>query len=138
MYGHSPSSCPDTVTMAFREPHLLEQLIPPSVRLEFGIATHTPLGVGGRLPQDNADIIMEVPETEEAIRAALVAAGEKPMICQEKGKREKKEMMENKKKLQKIADACGKKLVYVKDSNTTLATIVKPKVVAKKKGAETL
>ena len=71
-------------------------------------------------------VIMEVPETEEAIRAALIAAGEKPMICQEKGRREKREMMENKKKLQKIADVLGKKLVYVKDSVgilTTSATI---------------
>ena len=56
---------------------------------------------------------MEVPETEEAIRAAIIAAGEKPMICQKKGIAEKKEMTENKKKLQRIADAAGKKLVYV-------------------------
>ena len=57
---------------------------------------------------------MEVPETEEAIRAAIIAAGEKPMICHQlKGVREKKEMTENKKKLQRIADAAGKKLVYI-------------------------
>jgi hypothetical protein len=68
--------------------------------------------LGIRAPEAKRDIIMEIPETEEAIRAALIAAGEKPMICQEKGRREKREMTENKKKLQKIADASGKKLVY--------------------------
>jgi hypothetical protein len=61
---------------------------------------------------------MEVPENEEAIRAALVAAGEKPMICQQKGRSEKKEIMENKKRLQKIADLYGRKLVFIKEPPT--------------------
>ena len=59
---------------------------------------------------------MEIPENEEAIRAALVAAGEKPMICQQKGRIEKKEIIENKKRLQKIASIYGQKLVFVKDT----------------------
>jgi hypothetical protein len=82
-------------------------------------------------------MIMEVAETEDAIRAALVAAGEKPMICQEKGRREKREMMENKKKLQKIADAAGKKLIYVKDSTTVLVAPTKPKKLVIRKAGET-
>lgn len=80
---------------------------------------------------------MEVPETEEAIRAALIAVGEKPMICQEKGRKEKREMTENKKKLQKIADAAGKKLVYVKDSMTVLTVPTKTKKILIKKTGET-
>jgi hypothetical protein len=104
----------------------MEQLIPPSLLAEINIQSHTPR-MSHRIPEAATQMIMEVPETEEAIRAALVAAGEKPMICQEKGRREKREMMENKKKLQKIADTAGKKLVYVKDSTTILEAPEKPK-----------
>ena len=57
---------------------------------------------------------MEIPETDDALRAALIAAGVKPMICQEKGKKENKELNENKKRLQKVADKAGCKLVFVK------------------------
>ena len=124
-YGHSPIGCPDTLSRVYREPHCIEQLIPPSLLAEFDIRSHTPL-LSHKIMDAPRTVIMEVPETEEAIRAALIAAGEKPMICQEKGRREKREMMENKKKLQKIADVLGKKLVYVKDSVgilTTSATI---------------
>lgn len=56
---------------------------------------------------------MEVPETDEAVRAALLMVGVKPMICQEKGKKENKELTENKKRLQVVADAAGRKLVFV-------------------------
>ena len=120
IYGHSPTSCPDIVTQAYRKPHLMEQLIPASVLMEYNIQTQTPLK-NARIPEMPRKFIMEVPENESAIRAAILAAGEKPMICQEKGKREKKEMLENKKKLQKIADAAGRKLVFVKDSETKLS-----------------
>jgi hypothetical protein len=115
----------------------MEQLIPPSVLLEYNIRSQTPLLNCDRRVEEPREVIMEVPETEEAIRAFLIAAGEKPMICQEKGKREKKEMIENKKKLQKIADAAGKKLVYVKDFNTILVTPPAPKRVSSKKAQET-
>jgi hypothetical protein len=56
---------------------------------------------------------MEVPDTEDGLRAALHAAGVKPMICQEKGKKDKKEITVNKKKLQVVADKCGRKLVFI-------------------------
>jgi hypothetical protein len=59
---------------------------------------------------------MEIPETDDALRAALIAAGVKPMICQEKGKKENKELNENKKRLQKVADKAGRKLIFVKQS----------------------
>jgi len=135
-YGHSPTACPDTVTRAYREPHLIEQLIPPALLAEFNIQSQTPL-LSHRVPEPETQMIMEVAETEDAIRAALVAAGEKPMICQEKGRREKREMMENKKKLQKIADAAGKKLIYVKDSTTVLVAPTKPKKLVIRKAGET-
>lgn len=112
----------------------MEQLIPPSLLTEFNITSYTPL-TAPRNPDPPRDVLVCIPETEEAIRAALVAYGEKPMICQEKGRREKKEMTENKKKLQKIVDAAGKKLVYVKDTSTILAAPPKPKKPVAGKGA---
>jgi predicted Zn-ribbon and HTH transcriptional regulator len=57
--------------------------------------------------------IMEIPDTDDGLRAALMAAGVKPMICQEKGKKENKELVENKKRLQKVADKMGMKLVFI-------------------------
>ena len=125
-YGHNQHNCPEGALM-HREPLYLEQLIPASAILEHGITSSTPL------PQRTTikvltKPIMEVPETEEAIRAALVAAGEKPMICQQKGRAEKKEMIENKKRLQKVADIYGRKLVYVADPSKPLSTVpVRPK-----------
>lgn len=134
-YGHSPANCPDTGSRAFRVPQFMEQLVPPSLLAEFNIQSQTPL-LSSRVPEKPRENIMEVPETEEAIRAALMAAGERPMICQEKGRREKREMMENKKKLQKIADAAGKKLVYVSDSSAVVTAPTKQKKNLIKKAAE--
>lgn len=113
MSGHSPASCPDTMTIANREPKYLEQLIPAYLILKYNIQTQTPFK-NIYITQIKHQSIMEVPEDEMSIRAAIQAAGEKPMICQDKGKREKKEMIENKKKLQKIADILGKKLIFIR------------------------
>jgi hypothetical protein len=55
---------------------------------------------------------MEVPETEEALRTILRAHNIDPMICQKKGKEDKKELKENKKRLQKLADGLGRRLVF--------------------------
>jgi len=110
-YGHNQHNCPEEAAMMYREPLYLEQLIPASAAIEYKITSKTPLPVKPTI-KVAARLIMEVPETEEAIRAALVAAGEKPMICQQKGRAEKKEMIENKKRLQKIADIYGRKLIY--------------------------
>ena len=114
MYGHNPSNCPDSVAQAHRKPRYLEQLLPPSVLIRYNIQTKTLLP-NTKIPEIREEFIMEIPENEAAIRAALIAAGEKPMICQEKGRKEKKELIENKKRLQKVADIAGKKLVYVRD-----------------------
>jgi hypothetical protein len=37
------------------------------------------------------------------------------MICQDKGKKENKEMTENKLRLQKVATAAGRKLIFIPD-----------------------
>jgi len=113
VYGHNEYNCPDAEGLLEREPLYLEQLIPPSLAIDYKIQSKTLLTTKPpvRVPQKP---IMEIPENEEAIRAALVAAGEKPMICQQKGRMEKKEIIENKKRLQKIADIYGRRLVFVK------------------------
>ena len=120
VYGHNQHNCPDQDAMMEREPLYLEQLIPSSLAIDYKIQSRTPLATQPtiRAPQKP---IMEVPENEEAIRAALVAAGEKPMICQQKGRLEKKEIFENKKRLQKIADIYGRKLVFVKETKKSTA-----------------
>jgi hypothetical protein len=112
-YGHSPATCPDRITRSFRQPQFIEQLMPSTLLEQYGITTCTPLPalVGAPVPLPPA--ILEIPETDEALRAAVLAAGGKPMICQERGRVEKKELAENKKRLQKLADAKGQRIVFV-------------------------
>jgi hypothetical protein len=112
-YGHSPANCPDGVTRAYREPQFVEQLIPSSLIEQYGIISQSPLP-GVPSPQKAKEFLMEIPETDEGLRAALTAAGVKPMICQEKGKKENREITENKKRLQKVADKAGRKLIFIK------------------------
>jgi hypothetical protein len=122
IYGHSPDDCPDIGAAAFREPEFMEQLVPASLLAEFNITSRTPLNVK-RIPDFTVhQKIVQVAETEDAIRAALVSYGEKPMICQGKGKREKRELIENKKKLQKIMTAAGKRLIFVKEDCAVVAS----------------
>ena len=116
-YGHTHSACPDILTKAYREPQFVEQLIPPSIIESYGIKTQTPLPGNHIISAKMQEHLMEVPETDDALRAALLAAGVKPMICQEKGKKENKELIENKKRLQKVADKVGRKLVFIPDPN---------------------
>lgn len=111
-YGHSPSCCPDGVTRAYREPQFVEQLIPPSLIEQYGIKTRSPIP-GVPEPVKAKEWLLEVAETEDALRAVLTAAGVKPMICQEKGKSNQREITENKKRLQKVADKAGRKLVFL-------------------------
>jgi hypothetical protein len=90
----------------------VEQFIPAGLLEEYGIATCTPLPALAATRTAPA-AILEIPENDEALRAAVIAAGGKPMICQEKGKSEKRELAENKKRLQKLADAKGQRLVFL-------------------------
>ena len=91
----------------------MEQLIPASLMEQYGVTTRSPLPMHPLTTGAAQEVLMEVPETDEAVRAALLMVGVKPMICQEKGKKENKELTENKKRLQVVADAAGRKLVFV-------------------------
>jgi len=77
---------------------------------------------------------MEVPDTDEAVRAALQMVGVKPMICQEKGKKENKDFIENKKRLQKVADELVRKLIFV-GSGEVKKPVAKPAAAKKGKTA---
>lgn len=110
-YGHAPAECRDSAILADRQPRFLEQLVAPSLLEMYGIHTRTPLE--GATPLLTAtDDILEVPETEEALRTILRAYNVDPMICQKKGREDKKEIKENKKRLQKLADSLGRRLVF--------------------------
>ena len=117
VYGHNEHNCPDEGAMTEREPLYLEQLIPSSLAIDYNVQSKTLLMTKPPI-RVRQKPIMEIPENEEAIRAALVAAGEKPMICQQKGRIEKKEIIENKKRLQKIADIYGRRLIFVRHAPT--------------------
>lgn len=112
-YGHTPSNCPDVTTRSFREPQFVEQLIPPSLMEKHRIITKTLLNPASAVGK--GDWLMEVPDTDEGLRAALMAAGVKPMICQGNGRSTGKEITENKQRLQKVATAAGRKLVFIPD-----------------------
>lgn len=58
-----------------------------------------------------------VPDDEACIKAALIVNGGTPMICQEKGKRERREYNENKKRLIALTKSKGQILV-LKDEGT--------------------
>ena len=110
--GHSPGECRDTAILGFRKPQFVEQLIPASVLELYQIRSRTPIADSDPVTPGPEDVL-EVPETEEALRATLTFYGVKPMICQEKGKTDKKEIKENKKRLQAVADSLGRKLIFV-------------------------
>ena len=112
-YGHSPANCPDEITQVYREPQFVEQLVPGVLLEQYGIQTRTVLPEFTAAVLTATERILEIPETDDGLRAALMAAGVKPMICQEKGKKENKELVENKKRMQKVADKAGVKLVFI-------------------------
>ncbi len=58
-------------------------------------------------------MVWEVHDSEESLRAILTNLGVKPMICQEKGKKEQRELKENKKRLQAIADQRRIKILWI-------------------------
>lgn len=114
-YGHTSSSCPDVTTRIFREPEFMEQLIPPSLVEKYRINTQTKLDTERAVHSMTKEWLLEVPDTDEGLRAALIAAGVKPMICQAQGKKENKEITENKQRLQNAATGAGRRLVFIPD-----------------------
>ncbi len=112
-YGHSPAGCPDTVTRGYREPQYVEQLLPASLLESYNIRTQTPLENAPANLTPEEPMVWEVHDSEESLRATLTNLGVKPMICQEKGKKEQRELKENKKRLQAIADQRRIKILWI-------------------------
>jgi hypothetical protein len=108
VYGHSPAGCPDTVTHSFRVPQYLEQLIPPSMLEEYRITSRTALSYVP--PVARLEIPpMRVPDTAEAVRAALISIDVKPKICQLQNAAE--ELKANKARLE--GALTGREVVFV-------------------------
>lgn len=126
-YGHSPSTCPDTTTHLFRQPMFVEQLIPPSALEEYGITSRTPLTPvpleATRIPP------MYIPETSEALRAALISIDVKPKICQAQNVAE--EIRINKERLGEV----GREIVYVDPKEVVPAYSPPPKKYVLKRKA---
>ncbi len=116
IYGHSPANCPDVEAAAYSQPLYVEQLLPPSLLELYSITSTTPLphvNLESVIPASESKHFIEVPETDDALRAAVTAAGGKPMICQQKGKRENRELLENKKRLIKLAEEKGQSVIFI-------------------------
>ena len=83
----------------------VEQLVPPSALEEYGIMSRTPLTplppVVTRIPP------MYIPDTSEALRAALISMDVKPKICQAQNVDE--EIRINKERLEEL----GRDIEYV-------------------------
>lgn len=115
-FGHCPLDCPDSLK-ADEAPQFLEQLIPPSLLMKYGITTRTPIVGVPVLPPPVTRPPIEVPHTEEEVRACLISLGGKPVVSQTKD--EKKEFQENTKRLQKLADSIGRRLVLIPPVGTS-------------------
>jgi len=108
-YGHSPAGCPDTVTQMFREPHYMEQLIPPSLMAEYGITSRTPIGALAKAEESLPPMCLT--ETTESLRAALTSIDVKPKICQAQNSKE--EIKVNKARLITEMEAVGRKVEFI-------------------------
>lgn len=56
---------------------------------------------------------LEIADHEPTIRAALVANGVQPMICQQKGREQQRDYRENVKRLQQLCKERGRRLILV-------------------------
>jgi hypothetical protein len=116
--------CPDALAND-ETPQYLEQLIPPSLLVKYGITSRTPFTGLPLMPPPVGKQPIEVPNTEDEVRATLISLGGKPMSCQAVGKEEKREFAENTKRLQRLADSLGRKLILI--SPQVVISVAKPK-----------
>jgi hypothetical protein len=122
-FGHCPLDCPDSLK-ADEAPQFLEQLIPPSLLMKYGITTRTPIAGVPTLPAPVSRPPIEIVNTEDEVRACLISLGGKPCIAQpvEAGK-EGREFQENTKRLQKLADSLGRRLVLIPPKPVTTPAV---------------
>jgi hypothetical protein len=109
VYGHATNTCPDKSAWRTRVPEFVEQLIPAACREHYGIDTLTPLSSQNESPR-NSDYTATfeiVDRSAKSIRAALTSLGIQSTT-----------EVENKRVLERLCLAQGKKLVYLQDEIT--------------------
>ena len=112
--GHSPGTCPNSQAKQLREISI------DASSLE-NVVEEEPL-----------QPIVEVPASEEALRAFVSAFGGKPMICQEQGKKVGRELEENKKRLKSLLKPYGI-IVTTPPEDSEIIASVKEMCMRKKK-----
>ncbi len=102
--GHLTEECPDREVLETRVVQFVEQLVPYSLIQHYNIKTHTHLHQTNDIRKARFEPVLEVEDTDKAIRAILMNNDIQPS-----GK-----MKVNRQKLQQIATDQGRKLVYLK------------------------
>lgn len=103
-YGHFTEDCPDDEILDNRVVQFAEQLIPPSLLKKYNVTSRTPVGSYKTETKPKHDPVLEIEESDKAIRAVLMNYSIQPS-----GK-----MKENRRLLKVLADEQGRKLVYIK------------------------
>jgi hypothetical protein len=110
VYGHSYRACPETALKEFRQS---SEIIVPEEPIQI------------KFPADSESWV-EVTDDDEGIciRAMLIANNIVPMACQEKGRREGRDVRENKARLIEFMKRHKKTLIFVKPKypKTAVAT----------------
>lgn len=101
--GHSTERCPNTEAKAHREVEFVEQLVPPSLLVQHGILTRTPLPKKAEKQLVHHAAVWEVEDNEKTIRHLLLAAGITPSGLEKR----------NRRMLKQLADGKGLHLVYL-------------------------
>jgi len=101
--GHSTERCPNTEAKAHREVEFVEQLVPPSLLVQHGILTRTPLSKKAEKQLVHHAAVWEVEDNEKTIRALLMSAGIQPSGLEKR----------NRRMLKQLADGKGLHLVYL-------------------------
>jgi len=100
VYGHSPRSCPEKELRTFRASNTI-------------IYAEEPVPIV--IPADSESWV-EVTDDDEGVcvRAMLIANNIVPMACQEKGRREGRDVRENRARLVEFMKGRGKTLIFLK------------------------
>ena len=111
VYGHHTNVCPDKAVWQTRIPEFKEQLISNTIREQYNINTITPLDTNlNKIPPMADSPVFEVlDKSAKSIRAAITSLG----ITS-------KTEIENRRVLERLCSAQGKKLIYLQDEVATL------------------
>jgi hypothetical protein len=103
-YGHLTECCPDDDAQQSRTIQFVEQLVPYALLQQYNITSLTPLHQAEAQKRARFEPVLEVEETDRAIRQILMNYSIQPS-----GK-----MKENRRLLKQLSEELGRKLVYLK------------------------